>query len=227
MKKSLFHSQKVFIIILLILSLIAVSGYFYWQRHKTQDNFNVVTSLEQLIELPTEEPSLATITDIEKLKDQPFFQNAENGDKLLIYKNSQKAILYRPSKNKIIDFTLIDTSSVTNNNPVAIQESNIEEKEIELSPVRVALYNGTYVQGLTKIAEGQLLTQDGLTVVLRENTNKKEYEKTLVIDLSGKNKTIVNSLIPQVKGEIAQLPDGEKVPQEADVLVILGKNFTK
>lgn len=218
MKRSMFRSQKVlFIIILLILSLIAVSGYFYWQRHKAQDNSNVITSLEQLIELPTEEPSLATITDIEKLKDQPFFQKAENGDKLLIYKNSQKAILYRPSKNKIIDFTLIDTSSV----------ANIEEKQIELSPVRVALYNGTYVQGLTKIAEGQLLTQDGLTVVLRENANQKEYEKTLIIDLSGKNKTIVNSLIPQVKGEIAQLPEGEKVPQEADVLVILGKNFTK
>lgn len=218
MKRSMFRSQKVlFIIILLILSLIAVSGYFYWQRHKAQDNSNVITSLEQLIELPTEEPSLATITDIEKLKDQPFFQKAENGDKLLIYKNSQKAILYRPSKNKIIDFTLIDTSSV----------ANIEEKQIEISPVRVALYNGTYVQGLTKIAEGQLLTQDGLTVVLRENANQKEYEKTLIIDLSGKNKTIVNSLIPQVKGEIAQLPEGEKVPQEVDVLVILGKNFTK
>lgn len=120
MKRSMFRSQKaLFIFSLLILSLIAASGYFYWQRHKAQDNSNVITSLEQLIELPTEEPSLAIITDIEKLKDQPFFQKAENGDKLLIYKNSQKAILYRPSKNKIIDFTLIDTSSVANNNPGA------------------------------------------------------------------------------------------------------------
>lgn len=41
--------------------------------------------------------------DPEKLRDQPFFANAQRGDKVLIYANAKKAILYNPPSNKIIE----------------------------------------------------------------------------------------------------------------------------
>ena len=64
----------------------------------------LVTSLGRLIELPTDEtPTVATISDREKLSSQTFFTNAENGDILFAYTNAMKAILYRPSTNKIIN----------------------------------------------------------------------------------------------------------------------------
>ena len=64
----------------------------------------LIQNVGKLIQLPTDEdPSVATIADISKLKDQPFFAYGENGDKVLIYANKKKAIIYRPSINKIIE----------------------------------------------------------------------------------------------------------------------------
>lgn len=57
---------------------------------------------------PNETPTVATITDIEKLKEQPFFANAKNGDKILIYRIARKAYLYRPEDNKIIEVAPIN-----------------------------------------------------------------------------------------------------------------------
>jgi hypothetical protein len=58
----------------------------------------------KLMVVPTDElPTVETITDLTPLKDRPFFIKAEVGDKVLIYKKAAKAILYRPSKNIIIN----------------------------------------------------------------------------------------------------------------------------
>lgn len=63
----------------------------------------------KLIDLPTgEEPTLATVTGIEKLRSQPFFQRAKNGDKVLIYAQARKAYLYDPVAKKILDVAPIN-----------------------------------------------------------------------------------------------------------------------
>jgi hypothetical protein len=64
----------------------------------------VVSSVSRLMSLPEDEkPTVATVTDSEKIKDQVFFKNSKNGDKVLIYPKAQKAILYRPSENRIVE----------------------------------------------------------------------------------------------------------------------------
>ncbi len=64
----------------------------------------LVKEVGVLIELPKDEkPTVATVTDLDKVKDQTFFKSAKNGDKVLIYTNAKKAILYRPSENRIIE----------------------------------------------------------------------------------------------------------------------------
>ena len=65
---------------------------------------NLKKKISTLVDVPTdEEPTIATVTDTTKLKDQPFFVKAENGDKVFMYQKAKKAILYRPSTNKIIE----------------------------------------------------------------------------------------------------------------------------
>lgn len=69
---------------------------------------NVANVVGKLMTLPTgERPTVATVTDLEKIKEQNFFKNSEVGDKVLIYTNAKKVILYRPSENKIIDVGVV------------------------------------------------------------------------------------------------------------------------
>jgi hypothetical protein len=103
---------------ILILLMVAITGVYgsthYYNKYKAlKTNANVeaeketnrlVGILGKLMELPQGEmPTVATISDKEKLKGQAFFDKAENGDILFAYTNAMKAILYRPSANKIIN----------------------------------------------------------------------------------------------------------------------------
>ena len=71
------------------------------------DSDAVIAKVSKLTILPAEQPTVATVSDITKLKDQVFFNNAKNGDKVLIFKNSKKAVIYRPSTNQIIEIAPI------------------------------------------------------------------------------------------------------------------------
>ena len=65
---------------------------------------SVVAEISKIMILPVgEDPTVATVADPEKLKGQSFFVNAKKDDKVLIYTNAKKAILYRPSERKIVE----------------------------------------------------------------------------------------------------------------------------
>ncbi len=74
----------------------------------------LVSSVSKLVVLPTDEtPTIATVTDTNALKGQPFFENAKVGDKILIYIKAQKAILFDPSEDKVVEIAPIDTSEIS------------------------------------------------------------------------------------------------------------------
>jgi C4-dicarboxylate transporter len=89
------------------------AGVFFWSQRKdnpgdllmnmTDDQSEVVKQVQRLMELPDETPSVVTVMDKTKLPEQAFFAKAENGDKVLLYTSTEKAILYRPSSKKLIE----------------------------------------------------------------------------------------------------------------------------
>ncbi|PIR80160.1 MAG: hypothetical protein COU25_01495, partial [Candidatus Levybacteria bacterium CG10_big_fil_rev_8_21_14_0_10_35_13] len=73
-------------------------------------------------------PTIATITDKSQLSTQPFFNNAVDGDKVLVYANAKKAILYRPSTDKIIEVAPVNiTSPSVSPTPTATPSAVIEQ----------------------------------------------------------------------------------------------------
>lgn len=72
----------------------------------------IVAAVGRIMLLPAgERPTLARVTNLDNLRGESFFDNAAIGDVVLMYKGALKAILYRPSENKIIEVAPISTSS--------------------------------------------------------------------------------------------------------------------
>lgn len=120
-----------YLIVAVLLVVLAVGGFVGYQRYSYLKKENQRLSNPQeatkseiektksqvsaLIEVPTdEEPTIANVVDVTKLSSQEFFKNAKNGDKLLVYQKSKKAILYRPETNKIIEVSTINIGSEAN-----------------------------------------------------------------------------------------------------------------
>lgn len=123
----MFESAKTrnifFVLFIILLAGIGVIFYMYFQinalkknpeQKKKSEVVEVLEKVGKLTVLPEdEEPTVATVTNLEKLKDQVFFSNAQIGDKVLIYASSRKAILYNPSLDKIIEISSINLGKET------------------------------------------------------------------------------------------------------------------
>lgn len=69
-----------------------------------KENEKAIKKVKALTLVPADEtPEVATIADITKLGNQPFFSRAQNGDMVIIYRTSKRVVLYRPSTNMVIE----------------------------------------------------------------------------------------------------------------------------
>lgn len=222
-----FTSRSLTVLIAFVLTFlvaIALAIYFFFQYQKAQYQLNKVTQggeqaliseVGKLIILPRDEkPSIATVSDVTKLKGQHFFSNAKNGDKVLLYTKAQQAILYDPFVNKIVAVGPISLTNV----------SSAQPQSIGLGHMRVAIYNGTTLAGLATMV-GKELVKDvpDITLVAKTDAQKSTYTTTILVDLTGKNATQTAYLAQKLKGKVGLLPSGEIKPSNADLLVILGK----
>ncbi len=112
-KKNNRKSSKRKKIIIIISSCLLLVGFilFLYQRKnispelKTQkETEEILKDLSGLFIVPEEEPLIFTISDIDSLvKDQLFFNNAQNGDVLFIFPKAVKAVIYSPSRKVIVN----------------------------------------------------------------------------------------------------------------------------
>lgn len=223
--KSVVQIVAIIVAALLILAGIGGTYYFYRQYNKAKallsdpnavdkaESEVILGKIKKLMILPSNEnPSIATVLDAGKLKDQPFFANAENGDKVVIYTKSQIAILYSPGKNLIVNVAPISSGE------------NVDQTQTET--IKVALYNGTGTTGLTQVAQTNLQSKfTNLTTVSRSNAAKSDYPKSLVIDLTGKNATLASSIASFINADVTALPEGETASTGTDILIIIGANY--
>ncbi len=84
------------------------------ETYKGKKNETIIERIFAHYNAPTAEiPTIATVVDPEQLKGQPFFEHAEKGDKVLVFRNAKRAVLYRPSIDRIIEIMPIDADQMT------------------------------------------------------------------------------------------------------------------
>jgi len=224
--------------IFLILSIIGIGSgvYFYRQYRGSEEQLKnptdrakkeaqqLLVKVRKLMVLPNEEPTVATVADVETLKkSQPFFQDAADGDKVLIFQAAKKAVIYRPSTNVIINVAPLVIGDGQGN--PASPSSQLASGSSQGQVLKIALRNGTGVTGITKKLEDELKAKmQNITIVEKDNAQRQDYEKTVVIVLSDTlSKTFVQQLANELSASLSALPFDELKP-DADLLIIAGKD---
>lgn len=190
---------------------------------------SIVAEVGKLMKLPQGElPTTATISDISKLKEQPFFQNAKNGDILLVYNKAGKAILYDPREKKIVEVAPVGTagaSSTSSPGPSASRNPSPKPSPTPQFQPKIILRNGTMTPNLAAKIENDLKkTFPNINVVGKENAARNTYEKTIVILLNQAGKDMAQSLSKTLNASLSDLPSAEQKPANTDLLIILGKD---
>ena len=168
----------------------------------------LVTQLKKIMEVPDEKPVVATVKDKDTLKSQQaFFAQAENGDKLIVFQTARKAILFRPSIGKIIESGPLITTPT----------------QQQTQTIKVAVYNGTTQAGLATKVEENIKKAAGASIVTSvADAKSKDYAKTIVVDITGKNKQSAEDVAKFLGATVSTLPAGETKP-DADILIIAGE----
>lgn len=180
------------------------------QSQKDDEVKKIVAEVAKLARLPSNEtPSIATITDVSKLKDQPFFKDAKNGDILLVFNSSGKAILYDPKEKKIVDVTTLSTTPSFN------------------QQFKVVIRNGTTTPNLAGKLEVDLKKELGVVnVIAKENAQKQTYGKTQVSVINQAATEFASNVAKIINAEVLDFPSDEPKPKDADILIIIGKDRT-
>jgi hypothetical protein len=100
---------KLFVAVVILAAVAFASIAIYKQLSMTDadravaETAKVQGDVAKLMDLPAETPTVTTVSDAAGLRTQPFFSGVENGDKILIFIEAHKIVLYRPSTNRVVN----------------------------------------------------------------------------------------------------------------------------
>lgn len=196
-------------------------GYHTEQTQKeeprdTRQELDVILADIKKVMLLTdsERPSLATVTEVEKMRSQSFFKNAENGDKVLIYEQGKKALLWRPSTKMIIEVGTVNKEIAT--------AKNTDAPKVD-APKKVFIMIATEDQGFIQEKTAQLKKIPGITVISTQKADAISDLPSYVTDLTG-TRTLETQLLAQTLAvKAARQSDTNAQYKGADFLLFLAQ----
>lgn len=184
----------------------------------------LLAKVGRLIVLPTgETPTIASVVDSEKLKgEQAFYRDVQNGDYVLIYPQAQKAFIYRPTTDVLVNVGPV----YMNNEPAAAtDEPVIEEPSVPAEPISVEVRNGVNKAGLAAALRDELNGTEAYEVgKIGDAANKNYTEYVLVnLGLADNQKAALADLESKYGvNAVTELPAGEAA-SDAQLLIIIGQ----
>lgn len=217
--------------ILVILVALALLAFFTLRSESPEENAqqenaqqeltSVVVAVGKLMVLPEgDEPVLATVTDAEALiAQQVFFVGTVDGDQLLLFPKSLKAIIYSPSRDKIINAGPIEQSPAEN------KDDTIEAKPVSSAAVNpsadtltVEVRNGTETDGLAARIAEKVGAVSGFAIASVTDASKKDFTNTVIMSTIADAR--VAELAKTLGADVVETVASEK--SSADVLVVVG-----
>ena len=230
------------IFVLVFLFLLAIALFFYFRYYQLKNEVYVlknpqaqaavnkaeanqlVAELSKVMSLPIdEEPVVGTIKDVDNLvKTQKFFVGAQNGDKIIIYKD--KAIIYRQETKKIINVgpVYIDTNNEAITDNDTFTTSTIDSITSSTDKISVEVRNGSGLTGAASDFGSEIDSLEGYRLDKVGDAATTSYSGIWIVNLSAKNLESLLAKVPNAQ-VVDKLPENEKNSQD-DVVVIIGKN---
>lgn len=243
-QKNIFKS----LVVIAVLGMVCLTIFFYIKYQEAQDilSANTTSNSQELkdvmgkvsrhIMLPeSESPTLATVSDVEKLRNQAFFLKAENGDKVLVFTEARKAILYRPRVDKIIEVSpiTVDGSTGEQLNTSLNSPSNNPTKPLPTQTpqtsqtLRIEIRNATLQPELTSILRTNLATQAGDVEVTAAGNATKNLERTTIVAINPSKQSdiqkIALSLGAEYTTELFEVEQGST----ADAIIFIGNDYSE
>jgi len=221
--------------VLLILVIVGFAWSFYsYQQAKNQlavltdpkqanelnakQTEELLAKVSKLVVLPNEKnPVVATINDVEVLAaTQDFYKDANNGDKLIIFTQSRKAIIYNEAQNKLI-----------NVGPILYNSSSgqVTSQTIPADRLTIDLRNGTKTSDLGVQTRDTLASNYSFLIIRLAKAANANYTETTIVDQTKDDKKadIVNALQKQLNAKVVKELPVNETTSSAEVVVILGK----
>ena len=190
----------------------------------------LVARIGQFITVPSgEQPSVVVLQNVAELaKQQTFYQNAKDGDILLLFSN--RAIIYDAIANKLVNVGPIVRNDATPLPTEVASASASVSPSVSATPgvpekVAVMVLNGTSKQGYAAATALELGKNSWVTKATA-HAAVGNYSKTLIIDQTGKYPNDDAWLANKYNGTVQDtLPKVEVslVPSTVGVVVILGQ----
>jgi len=221
---------KTILRIVVVLGLMGFAGWSFFQYQKAQDKVTelsnpdaqkqvavkekeeILAKVAKLMVLPEgEDPTVATVTDAEVLSQyQPFFRNATNGDKVILYVQSGKSIIYSPEKNIIVN---VGTISVQGNNNQKLDTQNKLKVEIRAG--------GASQERLTTLVEQLGQVVDIVNVIPAVHAN---YQGPTIVAITKDEARLQQAKIfaSNLGVKLSTEMPADEAPSNAEVVVIVG-----
>jgi len=228
----IFKTKRRSVFVILFIVVLVVGGYYFLNKptpeeRAKQELASAIARVSKIMILPQDDqPVLATVTDAKTLiAQQTFFAGSINGDQLLLFPKSMKAVIWSPSRSKIINVGPIEQSSNGQQLPKANSAPQANAVADAATTITVEVRNGTGKSNYAAQAAEQISANAGYNIIKTGDAANKNYKQTIVFDRSKNvsNKSKVDAVVSAFNAmRVSELPFGEK-NTNADILIILGQ----
>lgn len=192
------HKRWTMLSAVLLVVLIAGLVYVLWPDPAQISNDDIIVQIGRELSISGDgNPAILSVVDKEQAT-QPFLEQAENGDKVVLYYKAKKAVLYRPSEQRIVH----QGAYVPPDAKIFIRKGTADSK-------RVAAIK----EQLKGVQDIEVSSQDA--------SRSQDYQGITLVNVTDRYDAKINELEKLFNTKVVRMPAGESFP-DADILIIVG-----